>query len=307
MQLRLHHAVWLALGTAVISGASVFVNKYAVAVVPNATAYALLKNGLVALFLVGAVALFTRFRELRTLRRADWVRLVAIGVVGGSIPFVLFFTGLTMTSATSAGLIHKTLFLWVALLAGPFLRERIHPLVGIAFVLLIAGNAMLGGLEQFSFGRGELFILGATILWAIENVIAKKALAHLSSVLVACARMAFGAVILFFIVAAQGNVHLLSGLSAVQWGWALVTVVFLFGYVVTWYAALKHAPATLVASLLVPASLITNILSFVFGNQRLSSVQVAAGGLFFIAVALLVWKSRSFISHHVSAPESNRA
>ena len=48
-----------------------------------------------------------------------------IGVIGGSVPFILFFNGLAMASAPSAAFIHKTLFVWVVLLAVPFLGERL--------------------------------------------------------------------------------------------------------------------------------------------------------------------------------------
>jgi len=48
-----------------------------------------------------------------------------IAIVGGSLPFLLFFTGLSLASAPSAAFIHKTLFIWVAFLAVPFLGERL--------------------------------------------------------------------------------------------------------------------------------------------------------------------------------------
>jgi uncharacterized membrane protein len=46
--------------------------------------------------------------------------------------------------------------------------------------------------------------------------------------------------------------------------WMVTTVVLLLGYVTVWYRALKFAPVTIVASILVSATLITNILSAIF-------------------------------------------
>lgn len=174
MQIKLQHAAGLALLTAFISGTSNFIAKIAVTAVKDPVVFTFLKNALVAVFLLGILLLATRFRELKTIDRHGWIKLIAIAVVGGSIPFVLFFTGLSMTSALSAGLFHKSLFIWVALLAIPFLKERIGGLQAAALVLLIAGNAVLGGFSAFHFGRGELLILAATLLWAVENIIAKK-------------------------------------------------------------------------------------------------------------------------------------
>ena len=41
------------------------------------------------------------------------------------IAFLLFFSGLAMASAPTAAFIHKTMFIWVALMAVPFLGERL--------------------------------------------------------------------------------------------------------------------------------------------------------------------------------------
>ena len=117
--------IGLAAGTAVISGFAIWLNGFAVKLVPDAALYTTLKNGVAALILVGLLAALIRPGELRAIGRQDRLRLVLIGIVGGSVPFVLFFSGLAMASAPSAAFIQKTLFIWVALLAVPFLGERL--------------------------------------------------------------------------------------------------------------------------------------------------------------------------------------
>lgn len=289
-------AVGLALTAAAISGLSNFVNKLAVDVVAQPVLYTFLKNGLVAIILLSALIISKQWREVKDLKKSDWFKLVAIGVVGGSIPFVLFFTGLTMTTAVSASLIHKTLFVWVTLLAIPFLHERLGIIQWAALGLLLFGNFFLGAWQQLSLGTGELMILAATIFWAIENIIAKKALKNLSSQLVAAARMSFGSVFLLVVVALQGNFSIISNLSTAQWGWTILTSVLLFGYVTSWYSALKLAPALVVASLLVPASLVTSALSLIFLNKSFSVTELISSACVVVAVGVLVW------SHHRLSP-----
>ncbi len=291
--MNLKRAAGLALLTACISGVSNVIAKTAITVVADPVVFTFLKNAIVGVIIAGAIVLAGKRHELRMLQRRDWLRLIAIGVVGGSIPFVLFFTGLTMTTGLSAGLIHKTLFIWVALLAVPLLKEKIGPLQGAAFLLLIFGNVALGGLNAFHWGTGELMILGATLFWAVENIIAKRALQHVSSLTVAGARMVFGSALLFVVVLAQGNVGLMAGLDGRQWLWTLIPAVLLLGYVTTWYTALKDAPATLVASLLVPATLVTNILSQIFLEKTMTTEQVMSGVAVIIAVCLLLWEVRN--------------
>lgn len=292
MQLKLNQAVGLALTTALISGVSNYLNKAAVSAVPNAVVYTFIKNSLVALALLAILTAVKQWREVKNLTRRDWFKLVSLGVIGGSVPFALFFSGLALTSATSAAFIHKTLFLWVALLAMPLLKERLNWLQGAALALLAVGNFLLGGWQHFHFGQGELLILSATLLWAVETIIAKRVLIHISSTLAAASRMGLGAVVLLGIIAFQGKLHLLSIVTLSQWSWSFITAGLLLGYVLTWYTALKYAPATVVTSLLVPAALITNVLSLAFQNRALSLGEVLSGLLMLVGLACLMWSTR---------------
>jgi drug/metabolite transporter (DMT)-like permease len=140
----------------------------------------------------------------------------------------------------------------------------------LGVVAIFVGNLAIGGFTGFKWNIGEIMILAATILWAIENIIAKKALADISAQTVAAFRMIVGSLILGAYVGISGSFVLVASLSAVQWGWTLATATLLAGYVLTWYSALKQAPATYVATLLVPATLVTNALSAVFITHALS-------------------------------------
>jgi len=301
MSSKLKLAITLALGTALFSGTNNFLTKIAVTVIKDPITFTFLKNGVVAVLLIGLLVLTSRWKEVKQLSKPDITKLTAIGIIGGSLPFILFFTGLTMVPAISAAFIHKTLFIWVAILAVPFLKERVGRLQFAALVLLLGGNLVLFGLPSFSGSRGELMILAATLLWAIENIIAKKALANLSSPLVASARMTLGSLIILAVIIAQGKTSLLTGLSPIQWGWTLLTSALLTGYVLTWYTALKHAPAILVASLLVPATLVTNSLTAIFITHTFPSAQLLSGTLLALGIVLIISRANQ-LSAKSSAP-----
>ncbi len=268
------YATVLALITAVISGTNNFLTKIAVTAVKDPIVYTTLKNAIVAAFLIGIILMLGKWREIISLTQGQMLRLFAIGAIGGSVPFALFFTGLSQTSALNAGLIHKTLFVWVLLLAVPFLKERFSWMQWVGVCALFAANFVVGGFKGFNFNIGELMVLGATLLWAVENVIAKIALKDISSITVAGARMIIGSLILFAVVLGKGSTVPLSTLSFEQWGWTMLTSILLLGYVLAWYTALKYAPATYVAALLVPATLVTNVLSAVFITHTLNGVQL---------------------------------
>ncbi len=278
----------LALSTACISGVSLFVNKFAVSTVSDPVLFSGFKNAIVGVLLTGLIVLMGRHREVRSLTRRQLGQLSLIGLVGGAIPFALFFTGLAMMPAATGALIHKTLFVWVALLAMVFLRERFSLLQWLAVAALFGANLLLGGFTGFEGSLGELLVLTATLFWAAENILAKRALAELSSLTVAGARMMLGSTFLFIFLAATGRIAGLGSLTLESFLWTLLTAAFLLGYVTTWYAALKRAPASYVAALLVPSTLITTLLSALFVTHTLTVPQVFAGYLFVIGTVILI-------------------
>jgi len=177
--------------------------------------------------------------------------------------------------AINAALIHKTLVFWVALFAVPLLRERISPLQAAGIGLIFSANLLTGTFKGFSFRGPELMVLTATLLWAIENVIAKITLRRVDPDIVVGARMGGGSLLLLLAVVFSGKGSQLFMFTPLQFFLILLTSLLLFGYVATWYRALKLAPVTLVAMVLTSATLVTNLLSAVFVTHSFGSVQFA--------------------------------
>ncbi|MDP2932757.1 MAG: hypothetical protein Q8N81_01340, partial [bacterium] len=74
--------------------------------------------------------------------------------------------------------------------------------------------------------------------------------------------------------------------------WIIIPCLLLVAYVLTWYAALKLAPAIYVAALLVPATLITNVLSAIFITHSVNWQLLGSSGLFVFGVAFIVWGAK---------------
>lgn len=245
-------------------------------------------------FLAGLILLLKKWPEIRSASKKQLLQLAAIGIVGGSVPFALYFTGLMQTTAVNASLIHVTLLVWVFLFAVPLLKERMSGLQWLGVGAIFAANLFVGGFTGFKFNTGELMILIATILWGAENVIAKYALRNLSSTTVAAARMTLGSFVLMAISFSRGGAASLLTLNATQWGWTLLTSALLLGYVLSWYAALKYAPATYVATLLVPAALITNTLSAIFIIHSLPLMDAVSSLLYTVGLILVIFFASRF-------------
>lgn len=294
--------IYLAFATSVISGVSIFLNKFAVAAIQPPLFFTTTKNIVVGIVLVSIILALRKLPKLRLLKRTDIVRLVFIGIIGGSLPFYLFFTGLSNVPAANAAIIQKSLVLWVVLLAIPLLKEKFSILGAMAVVLLFIGNSFVGGFGGFTFSTGELMILAATLLWAVENVIAKKTLAHVDADIVAAARMGIGAVVLLAatLIANPSSLTTLTAFDSTQWFWLGITSVLLVGYVTTWYRALALAPATTVTAVLVFSTVITNVLSAIFvthtwsGSMGIQVLLISVGVLMAYVSAKRYSRHRSY-------------
>src|SRR5665811_1713279 len=109
--------------------------------------------------------------------------------------------------------------------------------------------------------RDRLMVLGATLIWALEVVVAKRLLTDLSSWTVGLTRMGVGSVVLVAWTLARGEGGALTALTGTQWMWVLLTGLILAGYVSTWFAALSRAPAVDVTAVLVVGAVITALLA----------------------------------------------
>jgi len=281
--------------TALISGLSIFLNKFAVNGI-NPYVFTFSKNVLVALFLFTFLLFFNEFKDIKKLTAKQWGKLAAIGFFGGSVPFLLFFKGLSMAPSATAAFLHKSMFIFVAIGAVLFLKERLNRGFLIAASLLFAGNLLLLGKGAIGFGIPELFILVAVLFWSTETMISKHALKDMSSGIVAFGRMFFGVLFILVFLVASGNIGSISSLTIPQLGWILFTSVLLFAYVSSWYAGLKLVSATSATCVLLLGSAVTTLLSF-FSAAPVTLTEIAGAAL--ISTGVVVTLGYSYLASKV--------
>ena len=293
MKLSRNQGIVLALGAAIVSGISIYVNKFGVAQISDPFIYTTVKNSVVVVGLLAAVGLLASWKELRDLTPTQWLAWIGLGVIGGGVPFLLFFQGLSSASAASASLLQKTLFIWVALLAVPLLRERLGLWQVLGLAILTVGQFLLQPLTRWGgWGTGETFILIATWFWAVETILAKKVLVWMSPHTAALGRMAIGALVMWAFLTITGRAGRALTLNDTQWFWVMITAVLLMAYVWTWYSALKWAPATLVTSVLTIGAIVTILLSALLDRHAATTPQVVAISLLVLGAALFAFARR---------------
>ena len=290
--------ILLAAAAATISGVSVWVNAYGVTQIPDAILYTTLKNIVAAGVLL--VLLMNVRRSSRTpaqqtsalptgirgLNVGQLAGLVVVGVFGGGVAFILFFSGLALATAASAAFIQKTLFIWVALLAVPLLGERLGRIQVAALGVLLLGQILLSPPRPFGWGTGETMIALATLIWASEVIVARRLLRSVAPTTLGLTRIGVGLVVLVLATVVGGHAIGLTSIAPGGWGLIVLTGCLLAAYVATWFAALQRAPATVVTSVLVGGAIITAALQALTAGRAPDPTAIA--GACFVVAALTV-------------------
>jgi len=282
----------LVLLTAIISGVSIFLNKFGVQGI-NPYIFTFAKNIIVALFLFSIIIFATQFQKIKQLTKKDWLKLSLVGLLGGSIPFLLFFKGLQLTTGASGAFVHKTMFIFVAIFALTFLKEKLNKTIFVAAVFLLLGNLLLLKLNSFAFTTGEILILLATLFWAAEFTLSKHVLKNVSGNIVAFGRMFFGSLFILIFLLATNQFQIIQTITLSQLSWILITSTFLFFYVLTWYNGLKQIKVTTATAILLLGSPITTLLSIIFLGTTVTLLQLMGVLSISIGIFLVIYFSEA--------------
>ena len=284
----------LALAAAVISGFSIYVNSFAVRAIPDATLFTTLKNTVTGLvLLVPVLAMASRRAELARLSRRDVAWLASLAVLGGSVPYVLFFTGLQMTTAGTGSLLNHAQFLVVAALAVPFLREKLNGFAWAGLALLAAGSLAGTNLGALRLNEGALLVLVSTAMFGAGVVIARHVLARVSPEVVMAAKMSAGAAMLLAWSGMTGRLAGALALTATQWEVAIGTGLILLAFTAATTYALRFAPALAVAAIGMASPPITLALQLTSGAPQITTGAAAGMVLVVLGAAMFLVARRA--------------
>ena len=217
--------------------------------------------------------------------KANWKSLLAIAAIGGALAFYLYFSGLKLTTAGRAAFLHKTLPLYVALLAFIFLKEKIDKKLLTAIILMFLGTIFLyvGQVKPGEMWQnpslGDLLVIAATFLWAVENIISRKVLRDgESNFIVSFSRMFFGGLILFGFLVLSSRLNQIS-LTAEQTRNIFISAVILFGYVFFWYKSIKLINVSKASTFLLISPVISLLIGVSAFGEPYNTLQLAGSAL----------------------------
>ncbi len=288
--------------TALISGVAIVINRFFVTQIDPLLFTAIRAFFIGLIFLI--ISVFVSSSNSKKTKKSSWTPLISIGLIGGGLAFWLFFAGLRLTTAGRAAFLHKTLPIYAVIFGYVFLKEKITKKQLTVIGIMLIGLVFLE-LNKLSFDMriGDLLVLGATILWAVENTIAKKVMLEKeNNWVVSFARMFFGSLLLLSIIFLTGNSSLLFSLNPQQIIYITISTVFLFLYVLTWYWGLKYINLSKASTILLISPVISLLLGFFWLNEEIFLLQLAGSILILIgAYIMLGIKSEKRKNHATSS------
>jgi drug/metabolite transporter (DMT)-like permease len=277
--------ILLALAAAVVSGISIPANKFFI-VSLDPSVFTAVRSVIIGFgFLI--IAEYQARSQHRRFRKAPWSYLLGIAAIGGSAAFLLYFTGLQLTTAGRAALLyHSILTASTVILAFVFLGERLGKRMSIALVVMLAGTVLLY-MSQIPASQlwpdpslGDLLIMAASVFWGIEYVISKKAMSMgETNFVVTFARMFFGGIMLFGVVIVMGDTGALLSLSAQQWTNILASTALLFADVLFWYWSIRYINVSKAAILLLVAPIVSLLGSIFMLGEPAPPIQIAGSAI----------------------------
>jgi len=240
-----------------------------------------------ALLVLAWLAVKGRFSSLGAMTHRQRLAVLAVGALGSGLVPLLGIYAMTVTTASNRALFQSAYPAATALAAALLLGERLRALSYVLIGLVCIGLAMVNLEANGNLRLGWPFwmLLGTLPLIGLSDVIAKRSLDDQPPEIVAVGRALGGALILAVCLPWFGA-GLVEGL-AVSWSWMLLAGACMAAFAVGLYKVFDLTEASIAASLVAMAPLLTLLLEALALGVSMSAVQVAGFALVLGAVIAL--------------------
>jgi drug/metabolite transporter (DMT)-like permease len=218
----------------VLFAAILFGSVFSLAKVPLATIDPLALTALV--YTISGVALIPFARASFTFeRKYDYLYVLVVTIFGGILAPVLLMYGLHQTSASTAAILTNGEVVFTLALSSIFFGEKPHGRVGLFAVILIVIGLVIATTEDltalesiFELNPGNLMILAAMLMWAIDNNISRRLTLKINPAKIAMVKSLAGGLVLLAVVSALGKGDSIISIRFEMW--VLIVVMSISGF-----------------------------------------------------------------------------
>lgn len=221
--------------------------------------------------------------SIPNINRKDYLFIFTVAILGAAIAPAMYFLGLQNTSASDAALLASGEIIFSIIFALLiFKNERLQPIGYMSIILVIIGIIVVTTNLQFDKSSslskvdyGDILIIGATILWAVDNNISKVITQHVDIIKLIQLKSLIGGSMLFAFATLILNVPLVVNQSQIPYiillgvvGFALSLYFFLY--------SLKMLGTIRTIIIFSTSSVFGLIFAFIFLNEPISVYQIIA-------------------------------
>jgi drug/metabolite transporter (DMT)-like permease len=235
----------------------------------------------------GLLLVAYRPRELPTRASIPW--MVATGFLGAALAPALYLIGIVQTSAVNAALLTNGEVFFTGVIAYAAFRERLKRQQLLESILVVAGIVIVttslnfGGVQLLGGFAGNLLILGASLLWAIDNNLSRITSQRFGPYFVAKFRNIFGGGMLLAFILATSSISVPTSAVPLLLLYAADTALATF----TFMAALVRVGAVRALLVFSTTSIFGSLFAVVALGEGFTLVQALGGTLILMGVYLI--------------------
>jgi len=137
-------------------------------------------------------------------KKNDYLILLIIGIGSAFFSPILYFVGLERSHASDTSLLSNAEIVFTVILAILFFKEKLTRTGYVAMTMVLFGIVIittnLDFLTVLEFNTGHFFILGATLLWALDNNLSRIISSRISSSRIVQIKYGIGGALMFVTV-----------------------------------------------------------------------------------------------------------
>ncbi len=260
-----------------------------------------LSEALTAFFVVMTFGAVPLLRELAKMNMKTVGMCVLIGLINSGLAPLLWFQGLSMTTAVNASVLSPTGLVTSLLVGNWLLGERVSRTQAMGAVVILCGLLVINltGTGPLRVNPGDLLIVLATQLFALGGVLFKKYLSDVMAELAIAIRNVSGIAVVLAFSAVFKDALTVSDVTAfpLQLVSLLLAFVFFARYLnlAFYYEALDRLPATTVSLIDIAAPLAGMAFAALLLGENIQA-QHLFGGMFIIVGLLLEQMSEASLA-----------
>lgn len=217
--------------------------------------------------------------------------IIAAGLLGIGTAGVLFFYGLSRTTAVNTSLLINTEVLFSVTIAYIFLKERGKAKDYLAILLLficaiiVTTNLEFSSLSLAEKFMGNILIIITCLIWGIDNNLSKLIVSRYSIIKMTSIKMifaSFSVIVIGMLVGMNFNIDIVLLAYLIFNGAFIMTLGFLF-----YYIGLKYIGSMRTNAVYSTQAIFGLVFAYLILNEPVSPLQIFTGALMMLGVYIL--------------------